>query len=310
MSQASPCEPAADRADQPARRPRTTNVGPRRRSQASTSSSDSCSAGISSEAVVGQRLLHPAGALQGEQLPGVAAAARARSPTPSAATARVQQVRPPLAPYAARACSCRQAAIAAWSPDSSTGGHVEAAPGRRPGVDGVLQQPVLVRLLDQRLGVAHEPGQQPDHGLGDRQRGHLSAVEDVVAERDLDAPRRGSRRGRAPAGRCPRSGRRRTPAASRAGQLAGERLGERRPGRRRHDQRRAVERRARRTPRPTARASSPCPAPPPYGVSSTVRCRSWVHCRRSWTCTLDQALARAPCRSATAAAARGSRGRS
>src|SRR4051812_7261431 len=27
------------------------------------------------------------------------------------------------------------------------------------------------------------------------------------------------------------------------------------------------------------------PAPPPYGVSSTVRCRSWVHVRRSWMWT-------------------------
>ena len=89
----------------------------------------------------------------------------------------------------ARACSCRQAAIAPWSPDSSTGGHVEAAPRGRLGVDGVLQQAVLVRLLGQRLGVAHEAGQQPDHGLGDGQRGDLAAVEDVVAEGDLDAPR-------------------------------------------------------------------------------------------------------------------------
>jgi hypothetical protein len=30
------------------------------------------------------------------------------------------------------------------------------------------------------------------------------------------------------------------------------------------------------------------PAPPPYGVSSTVRCRSLVHDRRSCTATLSR----------------------
>ena len=32
------------------------------------------------------------------------------------------------------------------------------------------------------------------------------------------------------------------------------------------------------------------PAPPPYGVSSTVRWRSWVQSRRSWTCTSSRPL--------------------
>ena len=32
------------------------------------------------------------------------------------------------------------------------------------------------------------------------------------------------------------------------------------------------------------------PAPPPYGVSSTVRCRSWVQVRRSWTCSSTSPL--------------------
>ncbi len=35
------------------------------------------------------------------------------------------------------------------------------------------------------------------------------------------------------------------------------------------------------------------PAPPPYGVSSTVRCRSWVQCRRSCTRTSIRPLSRA-----------------
>lgn len=37
-------------------------------------------------------------------------------------------------------------------------GHIEAAPGRRLGIDGVFEQPVLVGLLDERLGVADDPG--------------------------------------------------------------------------------------------------------------------------------------------------------
>ena len=35
------------------------------------------------------------------------------------------------------------------------------------------------------------------------------------------------------------------------------------------------------------------PAPPPYGVSSTVRCRSWVQSRRSCTWTSSRPLSRA-----------------
>src|SRR5690606_33209301 len=35
------------------------------------------------------------------------------------------------------------------------------------------------------------------------------------------------------------------------------------------------------------------PGPPPYGVSSTVRCRSWVHSRRSWTWTSRRPARRA-----------------
>ena len=40
----------------------------------------------------------------------------------------------------------RQAAILAWSPDSSTG-HVQPAPARRPGVAGTFQQAVRVRII-------------------------------------------------------------------------------------------------------------------------------------------------------------------
>ena len=52
------------------------------------------------------------------------------------------------------------------------------------------------------------------------------------------------------------------------------------------------------------------PAPPPYGVSSTVRCRSWVQSPQVVDAQVEQAPAPGPCRPATARAARGSRGRS
>src|SRR3954454_5711120 len=61
-------------------------------------------------------------------------------------------------------------------------------PERGLGEDRVLQQAVLVRLLDQRAGVAENSGDEPRHGLDHGQHGHLSPVEHVVAEGD-DADR-------------------------------------------------------------------------------------------------------------------------
>ena len=40
-------------------------------------------------------------------------------------------------------------------------------------------------FLGQGRGVPHEARQQSDDGLGDRQRGHLAPVEDIVPEGDL-----------------------------------------------------------------------------------------------------------------------------
>ncbi len=80
---------------------------------------------------------------------------------------------------------------------------------------------------------------------------------------------------------------------------------------RRHDGRRRCARRS------TASSASPhgsgfitMPAPPPYGVSSTVRCRSWVSSRRSCACEVEQARATRLARQRELAAARGSPGRS
>src|SRR6476469_4383023 len=70
-------------------------------------------------------------------------------------------------------------------------GHLAAAPGRRLGVDGVLEQAALVALLHQALGVADDAGQQPGHRLDDREHGDLSPVQHVVAEADRGDPHRG-----------------------------------------------------------------------------------------------------------------------
>ena len=70
-------------------------------------------------------------------------------------------------------------------------GQVEPSPGHRTGVDLVLQQAGAgVRLLHDRLGVAQHPGTQTGDGLDHDQAGDLSAVEDVVTDgqlADLDA---------------------------------------------------------------------------------------------------------------------------
>src|SRR5690606_40477286 len=59
-------------------------------------------------------------------------------------------------------------------------------PVRRFGVDGVLEEACgTVRLLDERLGVADDAGQQPGHRLDHHECGDLPAVEDVVPDRDL-----------------------------------------------------------------------------------------------------------------------------
>ena len=148
-------------------------------------------------------------------------------------------------------------------------------------------------LLDQRLGVAHEAREQPDDRLGDREGGDLAAVEDVVAERDL-------------AHRAERGGVLDDPlvdalvAAAREdqvlvrAQLVGELLGERLTAGRGEDDRgvslrpTGVERAA-----PQGSGFMTIPAPPPYGVSSTVWWRSVVQSRRSWTVTSSRPLARA-----------------
>ena len=133
---------------------------------------------------VGLLLLHPARPLQGQDLAGVGGD-RAPDLPPPPGTAEAGSRSGRRSAVRARDWWWRHAAIAAWSPDSSTGGYVVAAPAGGLGVAGVLEQAVLVGLLQQRLRVAHEPREQPGDRLDDHQRGDLAAVEDVVADREL-----------------------------------------------------------------------------------------------------------------------------
>ena len=126
--------------------------------------------------------------------------------------------RPGRAGAARSAAAARPAASGAtwpWWPDIRTAGTSRPRQRGRLGVDGVLQQAVLVALLDQALGVADHAGQQPGDRLDDGEHGDLAAVQHVVAQADRHARGAAARRRPAPARRCPRSARRRRPARAR-----------------------------------------------------------------------------------------------
>ena len=256
-------EPAAHGADQPAAGAYDER-GPRRRARRGRRRGPRAAAGCRASSLACASVTQQA-SCRVEQLAGVRRrrGADLERPRPPTVERRGWGAAGPGGgrPCGARACSWRQAAIRRVVAGEQHRRDVVAAPGGGLGVDGVLQQAgVAVRLLGQRLGVAHEAGQQPDDRLGDHQRGDLAAVEHVVAERHLAHPASGSRRRRAPAGRCPRSGRTRTPAGSAAASSAasawvnGSPLGVGTTS----TVRRRLGRPARRAPRPTARASSPC----------------------------------------------------
>ena len=255
-----------------------------RASQPATSSNDSSSAGIRTPGLARTSWSQQARcSVNSSPASARLDAARTTSVVAQRPTAE-QQVGPAVGrtAYGLLVAPCGDRAVVAGEQHRRD---VEAAPGGGLGVDRVLEQAVLVGLLGERLGVAHEAGQQPDDGLDDGQRGHLAAVEHVVAERQLPHVEPPRPRRRPPAGRCPRSDRRRRPGARAPASSRATAWVNGAPARRRHDQRR-------RRPGPASSESSASPhgsgfitmpAPPPYGVSSTVRCRSWVQSRRSWT---------------------------
>ena len=183
-----------------------------------------------------------------------------------------------------RDCSRRHPAIRAWLPDSSTSGTSRPAPARRAGVDRALQQPLDVRLLDHRLRVAKHPGQQPGDRLDDDQHRGFAPGQHVVADGDLQHLPAGARVGDhpgvdaliAPAGEDQ---------PVRTGQPLGDAWVKGTPD--------GVGTTSRCGPacaptscraRPHGSASMTMPAPPPYGVSSTLWCRSVAQSRRSCRC--------------------------
>ena len=158
--------------------------------------------------------------------------------------------------------------MAAWWPDSSTSRHCAALPLRRPGVVRVFQQPGAETLLLGAGRRAHHAGQQPHAGVQQHQRRQLAAGQHVVADADLLSAARVDH-ALVDALVAPAQ----QPHAGPGGQVARTRACvERRAARR------EVERAADRHPRPIAASSTSgritMPAPPPNGVSSTVRCRS------------------------------------
>ena len=218
-------------------------------------------------------------------------------PEQSSRTSRSQLVESRVVELASRsgrrAGGARQRLLAPPRGDLARGGrtaalgHVEPAPGAawcRRGTRAARRAPCDSSVSDSGLPRTRAAAAPPPRH---HQRGHLAAGQHVVADARPRRPASGSRRGRGPAGRCPRSGRRRRPATAAAASSLGDGLGERPPGGRRHHQRRRRRSRRRGT---SASSASPhgsgritMPAPPPYGVSSTVRCRSWVQSRRSCT---------------------------
>ncbi len=68
---------------------------------------------------------------------------------------------------------------------AENGRHFEAPEVGRPGVLGVLDEPVGEGLLPRRRLVAHDLGEQPGDRFDDDEGGRLAAGQDVVADRQL-----------------------------------------------------------------------------------------------------------------------------
>ena len=107
------------------------------------------------------------------------------------------------------------------------------------------------------------------------------------------APARGWPRRPTPAGRCPRTGRRRRPDAVRPLASSAVSWIEQAPGGRGHDAASSDGVHTASSARPHTSARITMPGPPPYGASSTERCRSVAQSRRSCTpsCTTSSAIA-------------------
>ena len=121
------------------------------------------------------------------------------------------------------------------------------------------------------------PGQQADDGVDDDERRQLAAGQHVVADRQLEIDQRPNPLVDALVARADED------EVGLAGEFVGPRLAERR---RRPGSRRITVESGRRSASSAAATGSgrmTIPAPPPYGASSTLRCRPIPQSRRSWT---------------------------
>ena len=173
------------------------------------------------------------------------------------------------------ACSRRQRATAPWSPDVRIAG--TSMPRKTAGrvYCGYSSSPSRERLLGGRR-VLDGAGQQPDDGVDDDERRQLAAGQHVVADRQLEVDQRADplvdalvARADEDEMRSRRRGRRRAPGGR-----------PRRPGR--AGSRSSPSRRRASSAAATGSGRRIIPAPPPYGASSTERCRPRPHSRRSW----------------------------
>ena len=164
-------------------------------------------------------------------------------------------------------------------------GHLPAPELGRAGVVGVLEQARGEALLGGRALVAQDAGQQPGHRLDHHQGGQLPAGQHEVAHRQLTVDQMVAHPlvhplvATAEQGEAPGEG----------GQLLGRRLVEAPAARAPAAAAAGRTSAACSTARKTGSGISTMPAPPPKGLSSTVRRASPAPSRRSCTST-----ARAP----------------
>ena len=161
-------------------------------------------------------------------------------------------------------------------------GHVQTTPARRPGVAGPLEQ---ARRSANHLGATADcparraaAARRPRSSPAPRTRRRAAHSRRSTPLRRASAGPRRRRR----AGRCPRSARRRTPGAPRRSSAARSAWVNSRPagvGTTRSVSSEQISSSA--SPHTGARITMP--GPPPYGASSTERCTSCVHRRRSCT---------------------------
>ena len=150
---------------------------------------------------------------------------------------------------------------------------------RRPRVVRIVEQPARKRIAGDRIFVADDTRNQPRHRVDDDERRQFAAAEHVVADRQsprspdsrardrrsLRIGRRESRRDRGSTSRAASVCEKRRPCGDTSTMACGS----------------PASSRIASTALNSGSGFSTIPGPPPYGTSSTLRCRSSVNSRRS-----------------------------